>query len=83
MEPSLENVPVDPALVESLVCPVTRSPLQLRDNELVAEIGGLRYPISGGIPILLVDQAQLPPGAASLEDVERLVTDRKSDSEGH
>ncbi len=51
---------VDPKLLEILVCPLTKGPLQYdRDaNELISEKAGLAYPIRDGIPIMLVDEAR-------------------------
>jgi uncharacterized protein YbaR (Trm112 family) len=65
---------VDAALLEILVCPLTRSPLRLEGDELVASRpagAGLRYPVRQGIPILLVDEAKLPEGVASLDEFKR------------
>ncbi|MGC9260734.1 MAG: Trm112 family protein [Phycisphaerae bacterium] len=59
---------LDPELLEILVCPLTRSRLRQEGDFLVGEVGGLRYPIRDGIPVLLIDQAQLPEGIASLEE---------------
>lgn len=52
--------PVDPKLLELLVCPVTKGPLTYdrERNELVSEKAGLAYPIRDGIPIMLVDEAR-------------------------
>lgn len=53
-----------------LRCPVTRSPLQLDGDTLVADLpegAGLRYPIRDGIPVLLMDEATLPDEVDSLE----------------
>lgn len=63
--------PLDPQLLSLLVCPLTRSPLVQEGEELLAtrpEGAGLRYPIRDGIPVLLIDQAKLPPGIASLDE---------------
>ncbi len=51
---------VDPKLLEILVCPVTKGPLQYdRDaQELVSRQAGLAFPIRDGIPIMLVDEAR-------------------------
>jgi uncharacterized protein YbaR (Trm112 family) len=52
--------PVDPRLLEILVCPVTKSRLRydrLR-GELVSDQAGLAYPIRDGIPIMLPDEAR-------------------------
>lgn len=65
---------IDPELLSILVCPVTRSPLRQEGDELVAEKGGLRYPIRDGIPVLLADEAALPEGVASLEEFKQKFT---------
>ena len=51
---------VDPRLLEILICPVTRTPLDYdRDaNELISKKAGLAYPIRNGIPIMLEDEAR-------------------------
>lgn len=59
---------MNPELLEILVCPLTRSHLRLDGNYLIAEVGGLKYPIRDGIPVLLIDQAELPEGVKSLEE---------------
>jgi uncharacterized protein YbaR (Trm112 family) len=50
----------DPRLLEKLVCPVTRTRLRYdaRAQELVSEAAGLAYPIRGGIPVMLVEEAR-------------------------
>jgi uncharacterized protein YbaR (Trm112 family) len=52
--------PVDPRLLEILVCPVTKGPLRYdRDaHELISEKAGLAFPIRDGIPIMLPDEAR-------------------------
>lgn len=57
---------VDPELLESLRCPLTRSRLVPEGDFLVAEVGGLAYPIRDGIPIMLAEEARLPAGVESL-----------------
>lgn len=54
------HAPVDPRLLEILVCPVTKQPLQYdrTHNELVSRAAGLAYPIRDGIPIMLPDEAR-------------------------
>jgi uncharacterized protein YbaR (Trm112 family) len=55
-----EPTPVDPKLLDLLVCPLTKGPLRYdrERQELVSEQAGLAYPIRDGIPIMLVDQAR-------------------------
>jgi uncharacterized protein len=51
---------VDPRLLEILVCPVTKGPLQYdrERQELVSLSAGLAYPIRDAIPILLESEAR-------------------------
>ena len=51
---------VDPALLEILVCPVTKGPLRYdrARGELVSDSARLAYPIRDGIPIMLPDEAR-------------------------
>jgi uncharacterized protein YbaR (Trm112 family) len=58
---------VDPELLSILRCPLTRSSLRQEGNFLVAEVGGLRYPVRDGIPVMLIEEAQLPAGVETLE----------------
>ena len=54
------NTKVDPKLLEILVCPVTRGPLEYdaEAGELISRQAGLAFPIRDGIPIMLVDEAR-------------------------
>ena len=51
---------VDPKLLEILVCPVTRGPLEYdrEAQELISRSAGLAYLIRDGIPIMLADEAR-------------------------
>ena len=53
-------VPVDPRLLEILVCPLTRTRLvyDRAQNELISTAAGLAYPVRDGIPIMLADEAR-------------------------
>lgn len=50
----------DPKMLEALVCPETRNPLKYdaEKQELVSENAGLAFPVRGGIPVMLVDEAR-------------------------
>lgn len=50
----------DPKLLEILVCPVTKGPLvyNAAAQELISKAARLAYPIRGGIPIMLADEAR-------------------------
>ena len=51
---------IDPKLLEILVCPVTKTPLEYdaEKQELISRAAKLAYPIRDGIPIMLVDEAR-------------------------
>lgn len=51
---------VDPKLLEILVCPVTKGPLEYdaANQELISRSAKLAYPIRDGIPIMLPDEAR-------------------------
>lgn len=51
---------LDPWLLERLVCPLTRTPLRYdpQAGELVSEAAGLAYPIRGGVPVMLIEEAR-------------------------
>jgi len=51
---------IDPKLLEILVCPVSRGPLEYdaAAGELISRKAGLAYPIRDGIPIMLPDEAR-------------------------
>ena len=54
------STPVDPKLLEILVCPLTKGPLRYDADaqELISDKAKLAYPIRDGIPIMLVDEAR-------------------------
>ena len=52
-------------------CPLTRSRLRQEGEFLVAEVGGLRYPIREGFPVMLVEEAKLPEGVATVEELRQ------------
>lgn len=54
------NLKPDPKLLEILVCPVTKSPLEYdaARQELISRQAGLAFPIRDGMPIMLVDEAR-------------------------
>jgi uncharacterized protein YbaR (Trm112 family) len=58
--PRTRPAPVDPRLLEILVCPVTKGELVYdRDaGELISHKAGLAYAIRDGIPIMLPDEAR-------------------------
>ena len=51
---------IDRKLLDILVCPLTRGPLIYNEaaQELISRQAGLAYPIRGGIPIMLPEEAR-------------------------
>ena len=51
---------VDPKLLEILVCPLTKGPLEYdaARKELISRQAKLAFPIRDGIPIMLIEEAR-------------------------
>ncbi|MEI6729666.1 MAG: Trm112 family protein [Pseudomonadota bacterium] len=51
---------IDPKLLEILVCPLSKTTLRYdqENQELISDQAKLAYPIRGGIPIMLVEEAR-------------------------
>jgi len=51
---------LDPKLLQQLICPKTRGPLTYdkQAGELISKKAKLAYPIRGGVPIMLVEEAR-------------------------
>ena len=64
------NTPIEPKLLEMLRCPLTHSRLRAEGNFLIAEEGGLGYPLLDGIPVMLMEEARLPEGISSLDELK-------------
>ena len=67
---------IDPELLSILRCPLTRSVLRQEGDYLVAEVGGLAYPVRDGIPVMLVEEARLPQGISSLDEFRQRYRDQ-------
>ena len=63
-------MPLDPDLLDILRCPLTHSRLRQEGDFLVAEEGGLAYPVRDGIPVMLMEEAKLPTGVSSLDELK-------------
>jgi uncharacterized protein YbaR (Trm112 family) len=50
----------DPKMLEALICPQTQGPLVYNADkqELVSKSAHLAFPIRGGIPVMLIDEAR-------------------------
>ena len=58
---------IDHELLDILRCPLTGSRLRPEGDFLIAEEGGLAYPVRDGFPVMLVEEARLPAGVDSLD----------------
>jgi uncharacterized protein YbaR (Trm112 family) len=58
--PERPDTSVDPKLLEILVCPLTKGPLEfdVASQELISRSAKLAYPIRDGIPIMLPEEAR-------------------------
>ena len=74
-EPTTSNK-IDPDLLDILRCPLTRSRLRQEGDFLIAETGGLAYPVRDGIPVMLIEEAKLPSGIATLDDFKQRYRDQ-------
>jgi uncharacterized protein YbaR (Trm112 family) len=57
--------------LEILRCPLnpSRTRLVLQDSKLICERCALCFPIKDGFPILVAEEAELPPGCEGLADL--------------
>ena len=64
---SFPRVPslIDRELLEILACPVCKTDVRLEAERLVCTKCGRRYPIRDDIPVMLVEEAELPAGATA------------------
>ena len=56
----MQEPALDPKLLEILVCPLTKGPLEYDPaaGELISRSARLAYPIRDGIPIMLPEEAR-------------------------
>jgi len=47
-------------LLEILACPLCKTDVRLEDNRIVCTKCGRCYPIRDDIPVMLIDEAELP-----------------------
>ena len=68
--PNRKALPMDTKLLELLVCPVTKGPLDFdrERQELISRSARLAYPVRDGIPVLLESEAR----TLSDEELEQL-----------
>ena len=62
---------MDAELLDLLRCRSTQALCARKGEYLVGTVGGLRYPLRDGIPVMLVEEAGLPAGVSSLDELKR------------
>jgi hypothetical protein len=60
------NMPISPALLAILACPLCRTDVRLTADETGLKCGTCHrvYPIKDDIPVMIVDEAVVEPGRA-------------------
>ncbi len=55
---------IDKELLEILACPACRAEVRLDEAgaRIICQGCGRRYPIRDGIPVMLIDEAEMPSG---------------------
>lgn len=51
---------IDDELLQILACPVDKAPVRLEGDRIVCTKCQRRYPIRDEIPVMLIDEAELP-----------------------
>ena len=49
-------------LLEILACPLCKTEVKLENDRIVCTNCGRRYPVRDDIPVMLIDEAELPQG---------------------
>jgi uncharacterized protein YbaR (Trm112 family) len=51
---------IDKELLDILACPLCKTEVKLEDDKIVCTKCGRRYPVKDDIPVMLIDEAELP-----------------------
>ena len=51
---------IDKELLDILACPLWKTEVKLEDDKIVCTKCGRRYPVKDDIPVMLIDEAELP-----------------------
>ena len=51
---------IDKELLDILACPDCKDDVELKENKIVCKGCGRKYPIKDGIPVMLIDESELP-----------------------
>jgi len=66
---SNQELPIPKDLLEILVCPMGKAELRLEGDKLICTRCGPAFRIIDGIPNMLIEEAELPPGIQSIEEL--------------
>jgi uncharacterized protein YbaR (Trm112 family) len=61
---------VNEELLKLLVCPLGKAPLRREGDTLICSRCGPRFEIRDDIPNMLIEEAKLPEGCATIADLE-------------
>lgn len=61
---------VNEELLALLVCPMGKAPLRREGDLLICTRCGPRFAIKDDIPNMLIEEAELPPGCATINDLD-------------
>jgi uncharacterized protein YbaR (Trm112 family) len=64
-----EPSPISPDLLAILVCPMGKSDLSLEGDKLICKRCGPVFRVIDGIPNMLIEEAELPPGIRSIDEL--------------
>ncbi len=53
---------IDEELMKILCCPACRGEVREEEGNILCHQCGRRYPIRDGIPVMLIDEAEMPEG---------------------
>jgi len=51
---------IDKELLDILACPLCKTEIKLENDKIVCTNCGRRYPVRDDIPVMLIDEAELP-----------------------
>ncbi len=51
---------IDKELLDILACPLCKTEVEFKDDNIVCTNCGRRYPVKDDIPVMLIDEAELP-----------------------
>lgn len=51
---------IDKGLLDIIACPLCKANVRSENEKIICTKCGRRYPVKDGIPIMLIDEAELP-----------------------